>query len=585
MKLKGAVFSPLTENQCVIKVCGFTSFTSSRPPLSTKNTNLIGSFSDYADCEIITKNETKASSYVYNDAFNASSIGCGCSNGAGECVLNCFERDVTWKENECAILYQESFCKSCHFKPISIQQDIDLFITDNTHHIHSARVRKNCTLIQDITGLNRIWRFENKSREIHYNSTPTASNVKSAFLINPEIFSCTCNALPPAPIQPLSFDLHILVYTLAGFSTILGVALLSALIYICKLRFIKAGLNPDILHENVSTCGGSIEFDYSQLENSPLDPRFLIENSQLQFISQLGEGNFGEVVEETLRVATKSVNPTSRQRQLALESLRQEIKILTHLGVHQNVVRFLGYCNEGELKLVMELCQNKSLHTYLVDEIWPELEKTWKLLLKRKEPAQNQDDTINSDEKDPLELDAKTKRQFLQWSEEIAEGMRYITFKKIIHVDLATRNVLLDKRLTAKIGDFGLSMKTYLKDYQESTVNILPLMWLAPEVLTHKRCSSKSDVWSYGITIWEIFSIGRKPFINVDLTLHISALESGRRLERPYLLSEDVYKKLLSCWHLDPNFRPSFNHLRNFFREQKNQLTVVYADMQSAGST
>ncbi|CAL8072652.1 unnamed protein product [Orchesella dallaii] len=591
MKLKGAIFSPDIDRKCVMRVCGFTSFTS-RPP-EYSNSSYIGSASDYADCDIISQNET-ASSFIYNDAFNASSISCGCSKNSSDCIFNCFERHIDWKENECAVLFQESFCKDCDFSSIRIEAKKE-FITDNTHHIRSALVRENCSLSQNITGLNRIWRFRNDTTKLEYSSTPTASNVKSSFLSEPEIFWCHCNGEPPViqPELPEPTKVPTLLYIVISLSIIVGIGGLSALIFVRQRWNIKTKKRGSDDSTTTHTTDASRteswdSLDYSQIVNSPYDTRFDIAKSQFQSdpTQLLGGGHFGEVFRGSLDIAIKSVKVGAEQ--MCFNSLQQEIKILSHLGIHENVVRFYGYCaqdaKKGELYLITELCEKGCLKSYLQNTIQPRLSN---IMMERQrmfmdvsddgyteEPIM---DAINFDIQEILrDLDSPTMHQFLQWAEEIANGMNYITHRKIVHVDLAARNVLLNHNLTAKIGDFGLSRKIYMKDYEDSKKESLPIMWIAPEALMENKYSSKSDVWSYGVTVWEIFSVGKDPYTDKSSFFGeiLGGLIKGERLERPQYAPDDVYATLCECWDSNPEKRPSFKNLRDFFYARKRSAPI-----------
>lgn len=114
------------------------------------------------------------------------------------------------------------------------------------------------------------------------------------------------------------------------------------------------------------------------------------------------------------------------------------------------------------------------------------------------------------------------------------------TYYQTVHVDLATRNVLLTSNLVAKIADFGLSKRIYIKNYASNGNDRLPTRWVAPECLTIKKCTSKSDVWSFGVTAWEIFSLGKVPFEDLDCTQVIALIMSGKRLDCPEYATENV---------------------------------------------
>lgn len=152
--------------------------------------------------------------------------------------------------------------------------------------------------------------------------------------------------------------------------------------------------------------------------------------------------------------------------------------------------------------------------------------------------------------------------------------MHYLESQKIVHRDLATRNVLVASNNCVKIADFGLAQYTdntgYYHVYTRSRA--LPLKWYAPETLEHLKFNHKSDVWSYGVTLFEIFSFGDSPNLEgiIDLTADIilPLLKDGKRLQRPDFCDVKIYDSLMSvCWNFEPKLRPSFMQLLNIVEE------------------
>lgn len=144
----------------------------------------------------------------------------------------------------------------------------------------------------------------------------------------------------------------------------------------------------------------------------------------------------------------------------------------------------------------------------------------------------------------------------------------------MVHGDLAARNCLLDDNLEIKIGDFGLSREMYRTDYVTINDIYRPIRWMALECLTSKkpRFTTKSDVWSYGIVLWEIFTLGSYPyeeFDNGDLGKH---LQAGYRLHKPLNCPVAVYSLMSECWSIHSVQRPSFAELRH-------QLSGTLADI------
>ncbi|XP_065903000.1 insulin-like growth factor 1 receptor [Dysidea avara] len=152
---------------------------------------------------------------------------------------------------------------------------------------------------------------------------------------------------------------------------------------------------------------------------------------------------------------------------------------------------------------------------------------------------------------------------------DIAKGMDYLSSMRLVHRDLAARNCMLDEDMTAKVGDFGLSRDTYISDYYKLNHNApLPVKWLAPEALFDKIFTTKSDVWSFGITCWEVFALGLQPYATVDTLDMGTYLMKGNVLDKPSLSSDEMYDVMLSCWKFTAEDRPNFCTLSEDISQQ-----------------
>jgi proto-oncogene tyrosine-protein kinase Met len=141
--------------------------------------------------------------------------------------------------------------------------------------------------------------------------------------------------------------------------------------------------------------------------------------------------------------------------------------------------------------------------------------------------------------------------------------MDYLSQQKFVHRDLAARNCLLDLNLCVKIADFGLSRDIYEKNYYRIKNNFckLPIKWMSPESIEKQIFNTKSDVWSYGVLVWELLTRGTTPYQQIKNNLIFDHLKKGNRLPKPNYCPKSVYVILLECWSENPISRPSFANI------------------------
>ncbi|KAM4625804.1 tyrosine-protein kinase receptor TYRO3 [Polymixia lowei] len=174
---------------------------------------------------------------------------------------------------------------------------------------------------------------------------------------------------------------------------------------------------------------------------------------------------------------------------------------------------------------------------------------------------------------EPFELSVGTLIQFML---DISRGMEYLSSRNIIHRDLAARNCMLNENMTVCVADFGLSKKIYSGDYyRQGSVSKLPVKWIALESLADNVYTTQSDVWAFGVTMWEIMARGQTPYPGVENSEIYEYLIKGERLKQPPDCRDDIYEIMHSCWSPVPKCRPSFQHLLH-------QLEVLWASLSPA---
>ena len=314
-------------------------------------------------------------------------------------------------------------------------------------------------------------------------------------------------------------------------------------------------------------------YPYSSIyaEPLPLDKSEsppLVTSQNVTEVQLLGTGQFGEVVlantvglskfylqldtsedcSISLKVAVKKLKLNStKEMQQAFE---KEIKFMSRLK-DDNVIRLLGICTTGTPFIMMEYMENGDLNQYL---------QRFELLLDPDEaPSENQITPVT----------------LIYMAYQIASGMKYLSSLKYVHRDLATRNILVGKDYVVKIADFGMSQNLYSAYYFKVKGRaILPIRWMAYECFFGKF-SVKTDVWAFGITLWEIFTLAKQqPYHNMeDQEVIDSALkgESRQLMSKPENCPDEIYEVMLRCWVHDPSKRATFAELYETLKEINNR--------------
>uniref|UniRef100_UPI0037E8CA8E receptor tyrosine-protein kinase erbB-4-like n=1 Tax=Semicossyphus pulcher TaxID=241346 RepID=UPI0037E8CA8E len=259
----------------------------------------------------------------------------------------------------------------------------------------------------------------------------------------------------------------------------------------------------------------------------------ILKETELKRVKILGSGAFGTVYKgiwvpegETVKipVAIKILNETTGPK--ANVEFMDEALIMASME-HPHLVRLLGVCLSPTIQLVTQLMPHGCLLDYVHEH----------------------KDNIGS-------------QLLLNWCVQIAKGMMYLEERRLVHRDLAARNVLVKSPNHIKITDFGLAR---LLDADEKEYNAdggkMPIKWMALECIHYRKFTHQSDVWSYGVTIWELMTFGGKPYDGIPTREIPDILEKGERLPQPPICTIDVYMVMVKCWMIDADSRPKFKEL------------------------
>ncbi|KRG03866.1 tyrosine-protein kinase transmembrane receptor Ror isoform X3 [Drosophila mojavensis] len=264
-------------------------------------------------------------------------------------------------------------------------------------------------------------------------------------------------------------------------------------------------------------------------------PHFTLQD--IEFCEELGEGAFGKVYKgqltqpnkKTVNVAIKALKENASLK--TQQDFKREIELISDLK-HQNIVCILGVIlNKEPYCMLFEYMANGDLHEFLIS---------------------------NS----PIENKSLLQLEFLKIAMQISEGMEYLSGHHYVHRDLAARNCLVNDGLIVKISDFGLSRDIYSSDYYRvQSKSLLPVRWMPSESILYGKFTTESDIWSFGVVLWEIYSYGMQPYCGYSNPEVINLIRSRQLLSCPDNCPTAVYSLMIECWHEQAVKRPTFSDI------------------------
>ncbi|KZS20047.1 Focal adhesion kinase [Daphnia magna] len=272
--------------------------------------------------------------------------------------------------------------------------------------------------------------------------------------------------------------------------------------------------------------------DYS----TPSVPNYELSRNSIDLQEIIGYGHFGDVHRGFFRngggdptlVAVK----TCKDQTMA-DKFLEEAYIMQQFD-HPNIIRLIGVCSQAPVWIVMELAKYGEMRAYL-----------------QKNQAR-------------LELDLAT---LVLFAYQLSTALSYLESKKFVHRDIAARNILVSADDCVKLADFGLSRWVEESSYYKASKGVLPIKWMAPESINFRRFTTASDVWMFGVCMWEIFMLGIKPFQGIKNSDVIGRIENGERLPLPLICPPNLYSLMLQCWSYEPSKRPCFREIKETLNE------------------
>ncbi|XP_076766474.1 protein tyrosine kinase 2 Fak isoform X3 [Xylocopa sonorina] len=295
--------------------------------------------------------------------------------------------------------------------------------------------------------------------------------------------------------------------------------------------------------KNVSKTGTILSEDYAEIVDeegdysTPATRDYEIVRNQVELGEIIGEGQFGNVHKGSYKGRDNQVIPVAVKTCKVDADLATSEKFLEEAYImqqfeHPHIIRLIGVCSEAPIWLVMELARLGEMRAYL--------------------------------QSNKHRLDLAT---LLLYTFQLSTALSYLESKKFVHRDIAARNVLVSTHNCVKLADFGLSRWVEDQSYYTASRCKLPIKWMAPESINFRRFTTSSDVWMFGVCMWEILMLGVKPFQGVKNNEVIRKLENGERLALPNHCPPRLYSLMSQCWSYEPSKRPTFKEIRETLHE------------------
>nr|XP_018911356.1 PREDICTED: focal adhesion kinase 1 isoform X2 [Bemisia tabaci] len=294
---------------------------------------------------------------------------------------------------------------------------------------------------------------------------------------------------------------------------------------------VKNGTSAVLSEDYAEICDE--EGDYS----TPTSRDYELSREKIELGEIIGQGQFGDVHKGVYKLRPDNSVPVAIKTckvdaDLATaERFLEEAYIMQQFD-HSHIIKLIGVCSENPIWIVMELARHGELRAYLQSN------------------------------KDFLDLSVLVLYTF-----QLSTALSYLESKKFVHRDIAARNVLVSSHRCVKLADFGLSRWVEDQSYYKAGRGKLPIKWMAPESINFRRFTTASDVWMFGVCMWEILKFGVKPFQGVNNNDVIGKLENGERLPLPPLCPPRLYSLMSQCWAYEPSKRPSFKEIKQVLNE------------------